>query len=111
MALLRLPPLLVALGPPPPTPTRPEAGGLPDAALLRTWSALRKSLAHLRGLMGRVSSSSSSSQGVSLLEAHRFLWDRYRSMRKDITQTELAHKVGGGGEGEEAGCRRPGFKV
>jgi hypothetical protein len=48
--------------------------------------------------MGRVgpeaaAASSSSSGGVSLLEAHRFLWDRYRSTRKDITQTGLAHKV------------------
>lgn len=81
-----------------------EAGGLPEPTLLRTWGALKKTLVHLRGLMGRVApeaaaaaptaaSSGSSDKEVSLLEAHRFLWDRYRSIRKDITQTELAHKV------------------
>jgi hypothetical protein len=76
-----------------------EAGGVPDPNLLRTWPALMKTLQHLRTLMYRVgpepaaSSSSSSSGGVSLLEAHRFLWDRYRSIRKDITQTGLAGKV------------------
>jgi hypothetical protein len=73
-----------------------EAGGLPDPSLLRTWAGLKKTLVHLRQLMGRVgpeAAASNSSGGVSLLEAHRFLWDRYRSIRKDITQTSLAHKV------------------
>jgi hypothetical protein len=73
-----------------------EAGGLPDPSLLRTWAGLKKTLVHLRQLMGRVgpeAAASSSNGGVSLLEAHRFLWDRYRSIRKDITQTGLAHKV------------------
>lgn len=78
----------------------PEAGGLPDPALLRTWPALAATLAHLRSLMSRVSHvggtggpAAGPGGGPSLLEAHRFLWDRYRSIRKDITQTELAHKV------------------
>lgn len=68
-----------------------EAGGLPDPSLLRTFEALQKTLLHLRGLMSRVGDGSAVT--CSLIEAHRFLWDRYRSIRKDITQTELMHKV------------------
>lgn len=68
-----------------------EAGGLPDPTLLRTFDALKKTLVHLRGLMARVGDGSSGT--CTLLEAHRFLWDRYRSIRKDITQTELIHRV------------------
>jgi hypothetical protein len=76
------------------------AGGLPDPEQLRTLPALQKTLVRLRCLMGLVqqepaasSSSSSSSGGVTLLKAHPFLWDRYRSIRKDVTQTGLAFKV------------------
>lgn len=69
-----------------------EAGGLPNPTLLRTFEALKKTLVHLRGLMGRVGDGSNGT--CTLLEAHRFLWDRYRSIRKDITQTELIHQVG-----------------
>jgi len=90
-----------------------EAGGLPDPAALRTWSALSATLAHLRGLMARadVAAAGAAAAGrISLLEAHRFLWDRYRRAPSARTsrKTGLHNKVcesRGGGGGRGAGSR------
>lgn len=79
-----------------------DAGEETDNSALRTWPALRKTLAHLRSLLLQLGTpdwtADPSSEGgraavFALLEAHRFLWDRYRALRKDITQTELQQLV------------------
>jgi len=79
-----------------------DAGEETADIALRTWPALRKTLAHLRKLLLNLGTPdwNSDRQAVfELLEAHRFLWDRYRGLRKDITQTELPQLVGAGVHG------------
>lgn len=61
-----------------------EAGSWPDPETLRTFSALQATLKHLRCIMRQ--------EGYPLLTRQRFLWDRYRCMRKDMSQTGLAFK-------------------
>lgn len=49
-------------------------GGAPEE--FRTRGALERTQAHLRRIMDRTD--------VPLVQLHKFLWDRYRSVRQDI---------------------------
>lgn len=63
-------------------PTTTDAGEETDNSALRTWPALAKTLAHLRSILGRLGAPDwgTDRQAVfDLLEAHRFLWDRWVS--------------------------------